>query len=67
MKDPAAVDSDPRFVCISTLSQAMHNTMSKYTEAVLDVTVAGGLIPPLEEALRGMAHHIPSIRSAIQE
>ena len=66
-KNRAAVDEGPMFKCISMLAQAVGQTLSKYMEALLDPIFACGLTPPLEEALREMAHHIPPIRSTIQD
>lgn len=62
-KNPTAVDDGQMFLCISILAQVMRQTLSKYMEALLDPIIAGGPTPPLEEALRERAHHIPPIRS----
>lgn len=66
-KNRAAVDEGPMFQCISMLAFAVGQTLSKYMEALLDPIFACGLTEPLEMALVDMAHHIPPIRSVIQE
>ncbi|KAK5278839.1 phosphatidylinositol kinase-related protein kinase tor1, partial [Exophiala xenobiotica] len=42
-------------------------TLSKYMEALLDPIFACGLTEPMERALEDMAHHIPPIRTTIQD
>ena len=66
-RNRAAVDDGPLFKCISMLSQAVGQTLSKYMEALLDPIFACGLTLPLQEALREMAHHIPPIKNTIQD
>ncbi|RMZ86883.1 hypothetical protein DV736_g5890, partial [Chaetothyriales sp. CBS 134916] len=66
-KNRASVDDGPLFKCISMLSQAVGQTLSKYMEALLDPIFACGLTPPLQDALREMAHHIPPIKNNIQD
>jgi len=66
-KNRATVDEGPMFTCISMLAYAVGQTLSKYMEALLDPIFACGLTPPLESALVEMAHHIPPIRSTIQD
>ena len=66
-RNRAAVDDGPMFRCISMLAQTVGQTLSKYMEALLDPIFACGLTPPLEEALRDLAHHIPPIKSTIQD
>lgn len=66
-KNRAAIDEGPMFLCISMLSFAVGQTLSKYMEALLDPIFACGLTKPLEQALVDMAHNIPPIRGTIQE
>ena len=66
-KNRAAIDEGPMFNCISQLSFAVGQTLSKYMEALLDPIFACGLTKPLEQALVDMAHNIPPIRGTIQE
>ena len=66
-KNRAAVDEGPMFICISMLSFAVGQSLSKYMEALLDPIFACGLTKPLERALVDMAHNIPPIRGTIQE
>ncbi|KAF2860296.1 TOR1 phosphatidylinositol 3-kinase [Piedraia hortae CBS 480.64] len=63
-KDP---DDAPVFECISMVSIAVGQTLSKYMEALLDPIFACGLSDALTQALVDMAHYIPSIRPSIQE
>lgn len=55
------------FECISMLSSAVGQTLSKYMESLLDPIFACGLSPSLTQALVDMAHYIPPIRATIQE
>lgn len=55
------------FDCISMLSSAVGQTLSKYMEALLDPIFACGLSESLRQALVDMAHYIPPIRATIQE
>ncbi|KAI9820202.1 MAG: phosphatidylinositol kinase- protein kinase tor1 [Pycnora praestabilis] len=57
----------PVFECISMLSIAVGQTLSKYMEALLDPIFACGLSESLTQALVDMAHYIPPIKSMIQE
>ncbi|KAI9833190.1 MAG: hypothetical protein M1819_003813 [Sarea resinae] len=57
----------PVFECISMLSIAIGQTLSKYMEALLDPIFACGLSESLTQALVDMAHYIPPIKPAIQE
>lgn len=55
------------FECISMLSLAVGQTLSKYMEALLDPIFACGLSESLTQALVDMAHYIPPIKPTIQE
>ena len=55
------------FECISMLSLAVGQTLSKYMESLLDPIFACGLSESLTQALVDMAHYIPPIRATIQE
>lgn len=55
------------FECISMLSMAAGQTLSKYMETLLDPIFACGLSPSLTQALVDMAHYIPPIKATIQE
>lgn len=55
------------FECISMLSMAAGQTLSKYMESLLDPIFACGLSPSLTQALVDMAHYIPPIKPTIQE
>lgn len=55
------------FECISMLSIAVGQTLSKYMEALLDPIFACGLSESLTQALVDMAHYIPPIKPRIQE
>jgi FKBP12-rapamycin complex-associated protein len=55
------------FECISMLSMACGQTLSKYMETLLDPIFACGLSPSLTQALVDMAHYIPPIKPTIQE
>ena len=55
------------FECISMLSLAVGQMLSKYMEALLDPIFACGLSVSLTQALFDMAHYIPPIRATIQE
>ena len=60
-------DEAPVFQCISMLSIAVGQTLSKYMEALLDPMFACGLSQALTQALVDMAHYIPPIKLMIQE
>ncbi|EEH19714.1 hypothetical protein PABG_01973 [Paracoccidioides brasiliensis Pb03] len=66
-RNRAAVDEGPMFECISMLSLAVGQTLSKYMEALLDPIFACGLSESLTQALVDMAHYIPPIKATIQE
>jgi FKBP12-rapamycin complex-associated protein len=57
----------PVFECISQLSRAVGQAMSKYMELLLDPIFKCGLSPSLTQALVDMAHYIPPIKPMIQE
>ena len=60
-------DEAPIFECISMISIAVGQTLSKYMEALLDPIFACGLSEALKQALVDMAHYIPPVKSTIQE
>ena len=66
-RNRAGVDEGPVFQCISMLSYAVGQTLSKYMDALLDPIFACGLSKPVEQALVDMAHYIPPIRAVVQE
>lgn len=55
------------FQCISMLSIAVGQTLSKYMEALMDPIFACGLSQSLTQALVDMAHYIHPIKYVIQE
>ena len=57
----------PVFECISMLSIAVGQTLTKYMEALMDPMFACGLSDSLTQALVDMAHYIQPIRPMIQE
>ena len=60
-------DESPIFECISMISIAVGQTLSKYMEALLDPIFACGLSDSLTQALVDMAHYIPPVKGTIQE
>lgn len=60
-------DEAPILECISMISIAVGQTLSKYMEALLDPIFACGLSEALTQALVDMAHYIPPVKSTIQE
>ncbi|KAK4495590.1 hypothetical protein PRZ48_012858 [Zasmidium cellare] len=60
-------DEAPIFECISMMSIALTQTLSKFMEALLDPIFACGLSDALTQALVDMAHYIPPIKPTIQE
>ncbi|KAJ5666232.1 uncharacterized protein N7477_008680, partial [Penicillium maclennaniae] len=66
-RNRAGVNEAPMFECISMLSLAVGQALSKYMEALLDPIFACGLSKSLTQALVDMAHYIPPIKSTIQE
>lgn len=60
-------DEAPIFKCISMISIAVGQTLSKYMEALLDPIFACGLSDALTQALVDMAHYIPAVKPTIQE
>lgn len=59
--------SDDVFKCISMISQAVGQTLSKYMEALMDPIFACGLSESLTQALVDMTHNIPPIKETIQD
>ncbi|MCJ1320534.1 phosphatidylinositol kinase- protein kinase tor1 [Xylographa vitiligo] len=55
------------FECISMLSIAVGQTLTKYMEALMDPMFACGLSDALTQALVDMAHYIPPVKSLIQD
>ncbi|KAK2737357.1 phosphatidylinositol kinase- protein kinase tor1 [Myotisia sp. PD_48] len=66
-RNRAMVNEAPMFECLSMLSLAVGQTLSKYMESLLDPIFACGLSKSLTQALVDMAHYIPPIRATIQE
>lgn len=60
-------DDDPLFQCISMISRAVGQTLSKYMEALMDPIFACGLSDALTQALVDMTHNIPPIQETIQD
>lgn len=60
-------DEAPIFECISMISIAVGQTLSKYMEALLEPIFACGLSEALTQALVDMAHYIPPVKPTIQE
>ena len=60
-------DDAPIFECISMISIAVGQTLSKYMEALIDPIFACGLSDALTQALVDMAHYIPPVKGLIQE
>lgn len=54
------------FECISMLSIAVGQTLTKYMEALMDPMFACGLSESLTQALVDMAHYIPPVKAMIQ-
>ncbi|KKY24120.1 putative phosphatidylinositol 3-kinase tor2 [Phaeomoniella chlamydospora] len=67
VKNRAAVNEAPMFQCISMMSIAVGQVLSKYMEALLDPIFACGLSEPLVQALVDMAHYIRPIGKVVQE
>ncbi|KAL3475819.1 armadillo-type protein [Aspergillus californicus] len=65
-RNRTAIDEAPMFECISMLSLAVGQALSKYMEALLDPIFACGLSESLTQALVDMAHYIPPIKPTIQ-
>ncbi|KAL4777755.1 armadillo-type protein [Aspergillus nidulans var. acristatus] len=65
-KNRAAINEAPMFECISMLSLAVGQALSKYMESLLDPIFACGLSESLTQALVDMAHYIPPIKPTIQ-
>ncbi|KAL3477332.1 armadillo-type protein [Aspergillus californicus] len=62
------IDEAPMFECISMVSLAVGQPLSKYMdEGLLDVMFSCGLSKSLTQALVNMAYYIPPIKSTIQE
>ncbi|KAL8826647.1 MAG: hypothetical protein Q9170_007322 [Blastenia crenularia] len=66
-RNRVGIDEAPVFQCISMLSIAVGQTLSKYMEALMDPMFACGLSPSLTQALVDMAHYIPPIKPMIQD
>ncbi|KAJ6179555.1 PIK-related kinase FATC [Penicillium mononematosum] len=66
-RNRSGVNEAPMFECISMLSLAVGQALSKYMEALLDPIFACGLSKSLTQALVDMAHYIPPIKPMIQE
>lgn len=66
-RNRVGTDEAPVFQCISMLSTAVGQTLSKYIQALLDPMFACGLSKSLTQALVDMAHYIHPIKTMIQE
>ncbi|KAF2145019.1 uncharacterized protein K452DRAFT_221441 [Aplosporella prunicola CBS 121167] len=55
------------FECLSMLSIAVEQALSKHVDTLLDPIFSCGLSDPLTQCLVDMAHYVPSSREAIQE
>ncbi|EKG20255.1 Phosphatidylinositol 3-/4-kinase catalytic [Macrophomina phaseolina MS6] len=55
------------FECLSMLSIAVEQALSKHVDSLLDPMFSCGLSDPLTQCLVDMAHYVPSSRTAIQE
>ncbi|KAI4162793.1 MAG: hypothetical protein LQ342_003510 [Letrouitia transgressa] len=66
-RNRAGIDEAPIFQCISMLSIAVGQTLSKYMEALMDPMFACGLSPSLTQAVVDMAHFIPPIKPMIED
>jgi serine/threonine-protein kinase mTOR len=55
------------FECISMLSKAVGQTLTKYMEALMDPMFACGLSELLTQALVDMAHYVSPVKGTIQE
>ncbi|KAF4546613.1 Phosphatidylinositol 3-kinase tor2 protein [Lasiodiplodia theobromae] len=55
------------FECLSMLSIAVEQALSKHVDSLLDPMFSCGLSDPLTQCLVDMAHYVPSSRAAIQE
>ena len=66
-RNRVGTDEGPVFQCISMLSIAVGQTLSKYMELLLDPMFACGLSKSLTQALVDMAHYIQPIKPKIQE
>lgn len=62
-----AMNEAPLFKCISLISIAVGQTLTKYMDALLDPIFACGLSDALTQALVDMAHFIPPAKPTIQE
>ena len=66
-RNRSGTNEAPVFHCISMLSIAVGQTLSKYMEALMDPIFACGLSTHLTQALVDMAHYIPPIKPMIQD
>ncbi|KAL9017036.1 MAG: hypothetical protein Q9185_005638 [Variospora sp. 1 TL-2023] len=66
-RNRVGIDEAPVFQCISMLSIAVGQTLSKYMEALMDPMFACGLSASLTQALVDMAHYIPPVKPMIQD
>ncbi|KAF1821278.1 TOR1 phosphatidylinositol 3-kinase [Dissoconium aciculare CBS 342.82] len=60
-------DEAPIFECISMITIAVGQTLSKYMGALLDPIFACGLSDALTQALVDMAYYIPPVKATIQD
>ncbi|KAL4956134.1 armadillo-type protein [Aspergillus filifer] len=65
-RNRAVINEAPMFECISMLSIAVGQALSRYMESLLDPIFACGLSESLTQALIDMAHYIPPIKPTVQ-
>jgi FKBP12-rapamycin complex-associated protein len=61
------IDESPIFLCLSMISIAVGQALSKHMMSLLDPVIACGLSDSLTQALVDMAHYIPPAKAIIQE
>jgi FKBP12-rapamycin complex-associated protein len=61
------IDESPIFLCLSMISIAVGQALSKHMMSLLDPVFACGLSDSLTQALVDMAHYIPPAKAIIQE
>ncbi|KAF2097118.1 FAT-domain-containing protein [Rhizodiscina lignyota] len=61
------IDEAPVFECLSMVSIAVEQTLSKYVPGLLDPMFQCGLSDSLTQALVDMAHYVPPSKPAIQD
>ena len=66
-RNRAGVDEGPVFKCISMLSEAVQQALTKYMHVLLDPMFACGMNQPLIDALDNLAHFVKPIKQQIQD